>query len=89
MPRLVGQVCGLQAQDPQAALLGARARAAGLTAAEVERARVEDRSVVVTWCWRGTLHLVATEDLSWILPLVGPVFVRASSRRYAALGLDE
>jgi hypothetical protein len=38
---------------------------------------------------RGTLHLLATEDLGWLVPLLGPVFVRKSQRRYAELGLTE
>src|SRR5919202_160971 len=64
--QVVREVCGVQAQDPAAAALAVRARGAGLTAAGVERARVEERSVVRTWCMRGTLHLVATEDLGWL-----------------------
>ena len=87
--RVVAAVCGLQAQDALAAQLGVRARSVGLCAADVERARVDERLVVQTWCWRGTLHLVASDDLAWLLPLVGPVFIRANRRRYAELGLDE
>jgi hypothetical protein len=86
---LVGSVGGLQAQDPAAARLAVRARSAGLTAAQVERARVEERSVVRTWSVRGTLHLVRSEDLAWLLPLVGPPFIRGNARRCAELGLDE
>ena len=73
--RVVAAPCGLQAQDGLAAQLGVRARSVGLCAADVERARVEERSVVRTWCWRGTLHLVAGDDLAWLLPLVGPMFI--------------
>ncbi|MGH2368142.1 MAG: winged helix DNA-binding domain-containing protein, partial [Chloroflexota bacterium] len=56
---------------------------------DVERARLEERSVVRTWAMRGTLHLVATEDLGWLLPVLGPVFIAANRRRRAELGLDE
>ena len=38
---------------------------------------------------RGTLHLLATADLSWLLALHGPVFVASSRRRRAQLGLDD
>jgi hypothetical protein len=38
---------------------------------------------------RGTLHIVSAGDLGWLLPLLGPTFVRKSRRRYAELGLDE
>jgi hypothetical protein len=33
--------------------------------------------------------LLATEDLPWLLPLFGPVFIAAGGRRRAELGLDE
>ena len=56
---VVQALCGLQAQDAPAAALGVRVRSAGLVAADVERARVEERSVVRTWGPRGTLHLLA------------------------------
>lgn len=86
---VVKELCGLQAQDARAATLGVRVRGAGLVASDVEQARVQERSVVRTWGQRGTLHLLATEDLGWLLPLFGPVFVAGDRRRRAELGLDE
>jgi hypothetical protein len=86
---VVRAVCGIQAQDARAAALSVRARSTGLTAADVERARVGERSIVRTWAWRGTLHLVATEDLGWILPLVAPLAIRGTAARWRQLGLDE
>ena len=80
---------GLQAQELPAAGLSVRARSAGLVAAGVEKARVEDRTVIRTWGQRSTLHLLATEDLGWLLPLLGPAFRAASRTRRAELGLDE
>lgn len=85
---LVRQLCGLQAQELPAAVLSLRPRTTGLVAAQVEQARVEERSIVRTWGPRGTLHLLATEDLKWLLPLFGSVF-NASNKRSAELGLDE
>lgn len=38
---------------------------------------------------RGTLHLVAAEDLGWMLSLFGPVFSKANRRRRLELGLDD
>src|SRR5579871_4124802 len=61
---IVRALCGLQAQDAPAAMLGVRVRSAGLLAANVERARIDERSVVRTWAMRGTLHLLATERSS-------------------------
>jgi hypothetical protein len=87
--RVVRECGGMQAQDASAAALAVRARSLGLTAADVDRARVEERTIVRTWAMRGTLHLVATADLDWLLALFGPVFIRAGQRRRAALGLDD
>lgn len=87
--RLVGALGGVQAQDPVAAALALRARSRGLDQRAVERARDDDRSVVWTWAMRGTLHLVATADVGWILGLLGPIFAAAGRRRREALGLDE
>ncbi|HEY8492236.1 MAG TPA: winged helix DNA-binding domain-containing protein [Dehalococcoidia bacterium] len=85
----VRDACGVQAQDAAAAALGVRARTTGLTAAGVERALREERTVVRTWCLRSTLHLVAAEDLHWLLPLTGPVFLARGRRRRLQLELDD
>ncbi len=82
-------LCGLQAQEMPAATLGVRVRSIGLTAADVRRVRIEERSVVRTWAMRGTLHLLAAEDPGWLTPLLGPMFIDDSKRRSAELGLDE
>ncbi len=89
VPHVVKELCGIQAQDATAAALAVRVRSAKLVAADVEHARVQERAVVRTWGQRGTLHLLATEDLGWLLPLLGPVFIAGSQRRRAELGLDE
>ncbi len=86
---VVKALCGLQAQDAHAATLAVRPRSVGLLAADIEHALVQERSVIRTWGQRGTLHLLATEDLDWLLSLLGPTFVAASQTRRAELGLDE
>lgn len=86
---LVNHLVGVQAQDVSAARLALRARCAGLAAADVERARVDERSIVRTWAMRGTLHHVPSDDLGWLLGLLGPTFIRASRGRRAQLGLDD
>jgi hypothetical protein len=82
-------VCGVQAQLWRAAALALRARGDGLLYSDVVRARERERSAVKAWFMRGTIHLVATEDVGWLLSLFGPVFVAAGRRRLAQLGLDE
>jgi hypothetical protein len=86
---VVRTVCAIQAQDAYAAPLSVWARSAGLTSADVERARSQERSLVRTWCLRGTLHLLAAADLGWLLPLLGPIFVASNRPRRLALGLDD
>lgn len=92
-PRTVVEVVramgGIQAQEVAAALLAIRVRGSGLLAAEVERALVEERTIVRTWGPRGTLHFLAADDLGWFLSLFGPVFISSNRRRREELGLDE
>ena len=65
-----------------------RVRTAGLTAGSVHDARTQARTVVRTWAMRGTLHLVASEDVRWMLSLLGRAIIRKSRRRLGELGLD-
>ncbi len=85
----MADICGVQAQDSVAEVLSVRVRTAGLTARDVDQARTQDRSVVRTWAMRGTLHLMATADVRWMLSLLGPTIIRKSRRRLNVLGLTE
>jgi hypothetical protein len=78
----------VQAQEPRAARLAFRARARGLTAVDVDRARTGERSLLRAWCMRKTVHLIATEDAGWLLPLFSEAIVRWSRRRLGQLGVD-
>ena len=84
VPRLTG---GIQAQDYPGYRLSFRARSRSLTAADVERARVEERSLLRTWLMRMTIHLIATDDAGWMLPLFEPIVERWSRRRLEQLGM--
>ena len=86
---VVGAVGGVQAQIPTAGALAVRARSGGLTAVDGDRARLGERSIVRTWCHRGTFHLVASADLHWMLEVLGPLFVARARPRMLELGLDE
>lgn len=81
-------VCGLQAQSWPAAILQVRPRSTGLTAHDVEAARSGKRSVVRTWAMRGTLHLLPSEDVGWMLRLLGPMAIASAASRNLQLGLD-
>jgi DNA glycosylase AlkZ-like len=87
--QVVKVVCGIQAQEATAAALVVRSRSVGLIVTDVEQARVFDRSIIRTWGPRGTLHMLASDDFSWLLPLLGPVFVAGDRRRREELGLSE
>ncbi len=78
----------VQAQQPRAARLAFRARSRRLTAADIDRARTEERSLLRAWMMRKTVHLIAAEDAGWILPLFAPIIVRWSRGRLADFGLD-
>jgi hypothetical protein len=82
------RVGAIQAQDLAASQLALRARGDGLTLDAVTRACNADRAVVRTWLMRGTLHMVAAEDVRWLLRLLAPAFI-AAGRRRAELGLDD
>jgi len=85
---VVRRVVGVQAQDVRAARLQVRARSVGLTGADVDAA-VSERAVVATWAMRGTLHLLAAEDVHWIVLLLGPRFAARNAGRRKQLGLDD
>ncbi|TMD83293.1 MAG: winged helix DNA-binding domain-containing protein, partial [Chloroflexi bacterium] len=64
---ILREVVGLQAQVLSAAALGMRVRSTGLRAGDVKRALNEDRSIVRSWLMRGTLHVVASDDIRWLV----------------------
>jgi hypothetical protein len=78
----------VQAQDPRAARLALRARVAGGHASAVDHALTSERSLVVTWINRGTLHLIAAEDEPLLHLLTTPQLRSASARRLAQVGVS-
>ncbi len=82
---VVRRLCGVQAQDAAAARLAIRARSEGLVAGDVDA----EPDVVRTWGWRGTLHLLAREDVPWVLSLVAERENRSVASRWRALELDD
>src|SRR4051812_29116680 len=82
------RLLSVQAQDPRGARLAVRARSTGLTAADVDRALTDDRSLVVSWLNRGTLHLVASEDYPWLHALTTPAIATGNLRRLEQEGVS-
>lgn len=83
------RLLALQAQDARAFRLAVRARSEGTCAADVDTALSERRTLVVSWLFRGTLHLVRSADYWWLHTLTAPRMVAGNARRLAQLGLDE
>lgn len=84
---LLSRILGVQAQYMDAALLAVSARLPRIELDAIERARVDDRSIVRTWSMRGTLQLVAARDYAWLQALHGQYFIHRTQHRYHALGL--
>jgi hypothetical protein len=83
------RLLAVQGQDPRGARLAVRARSEGVSAADVDRALGEDRSLLITWLNRGTLHLVASEDYPWLQALTTPPLLTGNSRRLRQEGVSE
>jgi uncharacterized protein YcaQ len=81
-------VAGVQAQDQYAARLSFRSRARRLTAADVDRARTEERSLLRTWLMRMTIHIIPADDAGWMLPLFEPGMEKWSRGRLAQFGMS-
>jgi hypothetical protein len=81
------RVFAVQGQDPRGFRLAVRARTEGLHAADVDRALTEERSLVVTWVNRGTLHLIRSEDYPLLQAVTTPPLRTASQRRLVQEGL--
>jgi hypothetical protein len=83
------RLLAVQGQDPRGFRLAVRARTEGLTVADVERALGEDRSLLVSWLNRGTLHLIRSEDYPWLQALTTPPLLSSCARRLRQEGLSE
>ena len=77
----------IQGQDPRGARLAVRARSTRVTGADLETALGDERSLVLTWLNRGTLHLVAAEDYPLLQALTTPPLRTANDRRLFEEGL--
>jgi hypothetical protein len=82
------RLLAVQGQDPRGVRLAIRARTRGLTVASVERALTDERTLVISWLCRGTLHLVRREDYPWLHALTGHRQVGPTSRRLAQLDVS-
>jgi hypothetical protein len=86
-PRAVAErlLC-LQAQDYWSGLASVAVRG-GCSLADVEAA-FDAGSIVRAWPLRGTLHLLAAQDLGWLRELLAPRQLADAALREGRLGLD-
>jgi hypothetical protein len=84
----VRRLTAVQGQDFPGALTSVALRTTSRLRKDVEAA-LDAGEIVRSWPMRGTLHLVAAEDLPWLLDLLGPRMLAGSAGRRAGLGLDE
>ncbi len=83
----VRRMLAVQAQDLPGALTSVALRTGARDRAAVVAA-LDAGDLVRSWPMRGTLHLVASVDLPWLLPLAGPRMEARSAARRRELGLD-
>ena len=87
-PLAVAQrLLAVQGQDPRGARLAIRVRSSGLLAADIDSALTAQRSLLIAWLNRGTLHLVRSEDYPWLHALTTPPLLTGNARRLAQEGV--
>ncbi len=77
----------MQAQDLQSALWAVGQRVPGARLGDV-RGALDRGEIVRSWPMRGTLHLLAPEDLKWILAITSERLIRAMAGRHRELGIS-
>lgn len=85
---VVDRLCAVQAQDGRGFRLAIRCRSDGLAATDVDRA-LSERSLVVGWLNRGTLHLVGRDDYWWLHALTAERQRTGNRRRLREEGVSE
>lgn len=84
---VVRRMLAVQAQEWPSALWAVAMRTRAPRVAAVDRA-LRSGELVRTWAFRGTLFLLAPEDLSWVHGLVAQRVLRGAAGRHRQLGLD-
>jgi hypothetical protein len=84
----VRRLGAVQGQDFPGAVTSVALRTAARRRKDVEIA-LDDGEIVRTWPMRGTLHLLAADDLHWMLELLASRGLTALTARWAQLGLSE
>ncbi len=87
VPAAVRSMTAMQAQDLQASLWAVGQRVRGSRVSDV-RAALDAGEVVRSWPMRGTLHLLAPEDLRWVLDITSGRLIKGLAGRHRELGIS-
>jgi len=87
VPDIVRHHLAMQAQDLASGLWSVGVRT-GAPLSDVEAA-IRERRITRSWPMRGTLHLMATEDVRWMCLLLNPRVATATRARFAQLEITE
>ena len=78
----------MQAQDLQAVLWAVGQRVPGSRVDDV-RGALDRAEIVRSWPMRGTLHVLAPEDLKWMLAITSERLIRGMAGRHRDLGIND
>ena len=84
---VVRGLVAVQAQDYNAGLWAIGQRTVDATRSDVERA-LAAREIVRTWPMRGTLHIVARDDVRWLTAFLAGRVLERAAYRHRQLDLD-
>jgi hypothetical protein len=89
--QVVRRSAGIQAQVQSAAVLAVAQRRAAPRRGEVDRALWRDRTIVKTWAMRGTLHLLAADELPSIVATMSTLrtWAQPAYQRYFGVTASE
>ena len=87
VPEAVRTMTAMQAQDLQAALWAVGQRVPGARVDDV-RGALDRAEIVRSWPMRGTLHVMAPEDLKWVLAITSDRLIRGMAGRHRELEID-
>ncbi|HEX4760461.1 MAG TPA: winged helix DNA-binding domain-containing protein [Thermoleophilaceae bacterium] len=88
-PEVVERLLAVQSQDLIQGRRALRARGEGFSAAGVDAALVEERSVVVTWLNRTTIHMTTRDDYPWLHGLTAPTHATQIRRGLEREGVED
>jgi hypothetical protein len=85
---LVAWFGGIQAQSYGSSKWAIGSRIPGLLESDVEKA-IADKKIIRTWLMRYTIHLVAAEDLRWLINLLSQRLIAQITPRIKWFGIEQ